>query len=232
MAGSNLRGQVVAVLGASGALGSETASLLGRAGASLILHGRRLPTRYEGTPLPPILVQGDLRRPATRRLLSEAAKASGRLDGLLVTVGEADYHAFAALDDDHIARLIDVNLTAPILAVRALLPHFLSKQSGSIVLVSSIWGVCAASGEVAYAAAKAGLVHFGRSLAEELRPSGIRVNTICPRAFISPMLEPIGASEVARLEASGDLVAIGDIAAACASYLNPDDERTGEVASL
>lgn len=232
MARIDLRGQVVAVLGASGALGAETAGLLGRAGAHLILHGRRLPARYEGTPSPAVVVQGDLRRPATRRLLSDAARTCGRLDGLVVSVGEADYRAFAALEDEDVTRLIDVNLIVPMLAVRALLPHFLQRKWGSIVLVSSIWGLSPASGEVAYAAAKAGLAHFGRSLAEELEPSGIRVNTICPRAFPSPMLLSLGADQIARMEAAGHLVPVADVAEACLSYLDPDDDRTGEVFSL
>jgi len=232
MARTDLRGQVVAVLGASGTLGAETAGLLGLAGAHLILHGRRLPAQYEGTPSQAVLVQGDLRQSATRRLLSDAVRTCGRLDGLVVSVGEADYRAFAALEDEDVSRLIDVNLVTPMLAVRSLLPHFLHRKWGSIVLVSSIWALSPASGEVAYAAAKAGLAHFGRSLAEELRPSGIRVNTICPRAFPSPMLLPLGPEHIARMEADRRLVPVADVAAACLSYLDPDDGRTGEVLSL
>lgn len=228
MAAPDLRGQVVAVLGASGTLGSETAALLGRAGATLILHGRRPPAPFEGTPFPPAWVQGDLLRPATRDLLSKAVGRLGRLDGVVVSVGEADYHAYAALDAAKIAHIVNVNLMAPMLAVRALLPHFLATKRGSIVLVSSVWGVSPAAGEVAYAAAKAGLVHFARSLAEELRPSGIRVNAVCPRAFPSPMLDPLGPRGIADLRASGDLVAVRDVAQACLGLLDPDDGRTGE----
>ena len=77
-------------------------------------------------------------------------------------------------------RVFAVNTTGAYLCTRYALRSMLPKKSGSIVNVSSVWGVVGGSCEVAYSASKAALVGFTRALAKELGPSGIRVNCVAP----------------------------------------------------
>lgn len=83
--------------------------------------------------------------------------------------------------------MIDVNLTGVFNVTKAVAPAMVSRKSGAIINISSVWGVYGASCEVAYSAAKAGVIGFTKALAKELGPSGITVNAIAPGVIDSPM---------------------------------------------
>ena len=83
--------------------------------------------------------------------------------------------------------MIAVNLTAPFLFSRELLPDMISKKQGRIINISSMWGQVGASCEVAYSAAKAGLIGMTRAMAKELGPSNITVNAIAPGVIDTEM---------------------------------------------
>ena len=84
--------------------------------------------------------------------------------------------------------VINSDLTSVFLLSRALIPHFVSKKSGKIINVSSMWGIAGASCEVAYSAAKAGVIGFTKALAKELAPSGICVNCVAPGVIKTDMM--------------------------------------------
>lgn len=84
-------------------------------------------------------------------------------------------------------RIIDVNLMGVVNVTRAVVPHMVKRKSGSIVNITSVWGVHGASCEVAYSAAKAGVIGFTKALAKELGLSGITVNAVAPGVIDSPM---------------------------------------------
>ena len=72
----------------------------------------------------------------------------------------------------------------------------LKKHSGAVVNISSVWGVCGASCEVVYSAAKAGLIGFTKALAKEMAPSGITVNCVAPGCIDSKMLDGLDKDEL------------------------------------
>ena len=84
-------------------------------------------------------------------------------------------------------RIVDVDLNGVFNVTRAVAPSMVNRKSGAVVNVSSVWGVCGASCEVAYSAAKAGVIGFTKALAKELGPSGITVNAVAPGVIDSPM---------------------------------------------
>ena len=88
-------------------------------------------------------------------------------------------------------RLFDVNVKGMYHCINAAMPSFLHKQSGSIVTVSSMWGVTGGSCEVAYSATKGAIIAMTKALAKELGPSGIRVNCVAPGVILTDMCADI-----------------------------------------
>lgn len=84
-------------------------------------------------------------------------------------------------------QMIDVDLTGVFNVTKAVAAEMVKRKSGAIVNVSSVWGVHGASCEVAYSAAKAGVIGFTKALAKELGPSGVTVNAVAPGVIESPM---------------------------------------------
>ena len=102
------------------------------------------------------------------------------LDGLVCNAGIAHYGLISEITPDAWRRIFAVNVDGVFHCVRAALPGMLQKQAGAIVTVSSMWGQVGASCEAAYSATKGAVLALSKALAQELGPSGIRVNAICP----------------------------------------------------
>ena len=105
------------------------------------------------------------------RMVRETRSALGHID-VLINNADTDYAAWR--------RLFAVNVDGAYHCAKAVLPDMISRQSGVILNVSSIWGLVGASCEVGYSASKAALIGFTKALAKELGPSGIRVNCVAP----------------------------------------------------
>jgi len=110
------------------------------------------------------------------------------IDALINNAGVSLIRQLQDTTDEEWRRVLDVNLTGAFYATRAVLPAMLSAGIGTIVNISSIWGQVGGSMEVAYSAAKAGLIGFTKALAQEVGPSGITVNAIAPGATRTDML--------------------------------------------
>lgn len=120
---------------------------------------------------------------ATERVLKEF----GRIDVLVNNAGISLIKPFCDTDENDWEKQISVNLTGCFRTAKAVVPQMISRKSGSIVNITSVWGVHGASCEVAYSAAKAGVIGFTKALAKELGLSGITVNAVAPGVIDSPM---------------------------------------------
>lgn len=108
-------------------------------------------------------------------------------------------------------RVLGVDLTGVFDVTRAVAASMVSRKSGAIVNVSSVWGVHGASCEVAYSAAKAGVIGFTKALAKELGLSGITVNAVAPGVIESPMNSAhLTAEELGRLAEDTPLGRLGN----------------------
>lgn len=108
-------------------------------------------------------------------------------DALVCCAGISVVGQIGDMTQDQIDRVIDVDLKGTINAVRAALPAMIAAGSGSIVMMSSMWGTRAASCESVYSAAKAGVIGFCRSIAAEAGPSGVRANVVAPGVINTDM---------------------------------------------
>lgn len=129
----------------------------------------------------------------------------GRVDVLVNNVGGSARGGPVDMDPAIWQRQLDYNLTSVFLTCRTVLPHMVAQGGGAIVNTASVSGIrWTGAAQCAYAAAKAGLIQFGRVTAVEYAPKGIRLNTVVPGQLHTPMVE----TRLAGQRAGGDVEAL------------------------
>jgi len=180
----SLEGRTALVTGASRGIGAAIAAALDGAGARVALLARDrggLEEVAAGLTHDPPLISADLADPAAPAAAAGAAlDALGAVDILVNNAAAAARLPTVDLEAALIDGLHAVNVRAPLLLVAALLPSMLERGGASIVNLSSVSGVVGTPRRAAYAATKGAVDAFTRSLAMELGPDGIRVNSVAP----------------------------------------------------
>jgi short-subunit dehydrogenase len=173
------------VTGASSGIGQATALRLAAAGAEVLALGRnRAALELVGRPIVCDLLD--------REQIDAAVAAAGAVDVLVNNAGIGWRGPLHELDPDLLERLVRVNLLAPVLLTRALLPGMLARGRGHIVNVGSIVGLVGAKREAGYASTKGGLVAFTESLGQELAGRPVRVSLVTPGAIATAFFERRG----------------------------------------
>lgn len=179
--------------------------------------------------------QADVAEPDAVKAMLHAVEAElGPVETLVNNAGIAlPGGLFQDVDDETWNRAFAVNVGGMRNVIRAVLPHMLYEKRGSIVNLSSIWGLRGASCEVTYACTKAAVVGLTRSLALELAPSHIRVNAVAPGCIDTDMVRSLGRETMDALAQDTPLGRLGtpeDIAAAVAFLAGEDASFiTGQV---
>lgn len=114
------------------------------------------------------------------------------VDILVCNAGICWYGLLSSMEEGDWDRLFAVNVKGIYHCVRAAMPAFLRTHRGSIVTVSSMWGQVGASCEAAYSATKGAVIALTKALAQELGPSGIRVNCVAPGVILTDMCANVG----------------------------------------
>ncbi|MBD5560482.1 MAG: SDR family oxidoreductase [Clostridia bacterium] len=148
-------------------------------------------------------------REAARRMYAQATDRFGRIDALVCSAGISSTELFQDASEAEIDHLFRVNVYGTFFAAQAVLPDMISRRQGTIVTVSSMWGIAGASCEVIYSSAKAAVIGFTRALAQETAPSGIRVNCVAPGATDTDMLSCYSHETLKELAAEVPLGRIG-----------------------
>ncbi len=131
-------------------------------------------------------------REAVKEMVDHIEKELGYVNLLVNNAGISRQQLFQHTSYEEFHRMIDVHLFGAYNCIQAVLPNMLREHSGCIINTSSIWGSHGSSCEVAYCAAKHGLEGLSKALAQELAPSGIRVNCVAPGVIRTDMLESLG----------------------------------------
>ncbi len=153
-------------------------------------------------------------------LINAAVQRFSRVDTLVNNAGIAQQKLFIDLTDEDWRRMFAVDVDAAFYCTKAALTAggMLSRQSGCIINISSIWGLVGASCEVHYSAAKAALIGMSKALAKELGPSGIRVNCVAPGVIDTPMNACFSNETMEELAEQTPLMRLGtplDVAKSC-----------------
>lgn len=126
-------------------------------------------------------VKADVSKKAEVERMRELAREKfGDIDILINNAGVARQLLFADIDEEEWDRVFNVNVKGMYLVTHAFLPGMIRKKSGSIVNMSSVWGITGASCEVHYSASKGAVAAFTKALAKEVGLSGVRVNCVAP----------------------------------------------------
>jgi NAD(P)-dependent dehydrogenase (short-subunit alcohol dehydrogenase family) len=178
-----LAGRAALVTGASRGIGAAVARALDRAGARVAISGRdrALLDEVAGDLTGALVLPADLADPdAPGRLAAAAGDGLGGIDILVNNAAIAARLPTDQLTAELIDELFAVNVRAPLLLVSALLPQFRARGGGAVVNLSSVSGLVGTPGRAAYGATKGAIDAATRSLAMELGPEGIRVNSVAP----------------------------------------------------
>jgi 3-oxoacyl-[acyl-carrier protein] reductase len=229
---ASLDGKHALVTGASKGIGRAIALELARAGASVVVGYRT--GQQEADELAAEIggraIQADVSSPDDAKRLVEEA---GDIDVLVNNAGLTRDGLLARMSDEDWRVVLETNLSSVFYTCRAVARPMMKRRAGSIVNVSSIVGIHGNWGQTNYAASKAGIIGFTKSLARELGPRGVRANVVAP-GYVQTRLTDVLPDEAkqAMLIATplGRLGEPGDIAGAV-RFLCSDEASfiTGEV---
>lgn len=141
--------------------------------------------------------------------VDKAFDVLGTIDVLICNAAISDINLITDIGEERWEEVIDTNLNGVYYAINYVLPSMISRKTGSIITVSSMWGQVGASCEVAYSAAKAGVIGLTKALAKEVGPSGIRVNSIAPGMIDTDMNKDIDDETVTAIRDETPLCRIG-----------------------
>ena len=221
----DVSGQKVLVVGAGRGIGKGIALAFAEAGADIAITSLSEATVGEvakevramgRTALP---VTGDATKaPDMDRIAAQVLAEFGHIDTLVNCVGDAIRKPVAKLPgttedgmtEDEWNHVVNINLTGAFQGCRAIGPHMLERGQGSVINISGWASFRGRPGSSAYDAAKAGVMRFTESVAQEWAPFGVRINTVAPGSFPDPEQMSAEAYQ-ARQEAAKETVPLGRI---------------------
>lgn len=189
----SLEGQVAVVTGASRGIGRAIAEEFARAGADLVINYNRTPAQEivdfaSSLGRKAIAVQADVSNAADcERLIDETIRQFGRLDVLVNNAGITRDTLLMRMDEAAWDDVLNTNLKSAFVTCKAASKHMMKARSGSIINIASVSGLIGLAGQANYAASKAGLIGFTKTIARELASRGIRANVIAPGFITSDM---------------------------------------------
>lgn len=172
---------------------------------------------------------------ACSQIVNCALKHFGSIDVLVNNAGISYIGLLQQMSPEEWNRILNTNVSSLYHMCSLLLPSMIARKQGSIVNISSVWGICGASCEVAYSATKGAVNAFTRALAKETAPSGIRVNAIACGAIDTEMNHFLAPDELAALQEeipAGRLGTPAEVAALVRSVAEGPGYLTGQVITM
>ena len=229
---------VILITGASRGIGREIAIKLAKNGNRVIANYNKSEEqanilKQENNNIE--IYKADVsRREEVHKMITDVIQKYGKIDVLINNAGISEEKMFIDVTDADWNKMINVNLYSVFCVTQEVLPSMVAQKNGCIINISSIWGLVGASCESIYSVSKAGIDAITKSLAKELGPSGIRVNSIAPGIIDTDMNKNLNQQEMDQIKESIPLEKIGkaiDIAK-CVEWLVDDKYTTGQIISI
>jgi 3-oxoacyl-[acyl-carrier protein] reductase len=195
----DLTGKTALVTGASGGIGEAVARALHAQGATVVLHGTRtekLESLQQRLGDRAFALAVDLSdRDQLAGLIEAATGLAGPISILVNNAGITRDGLLMRMKDDDWDAVLEVNMTASMSLCRAVMRGMMKAKTGRIISISSVVGVTGNPGQTNYAASKAGMIGFSKSLAAEVASRGLTVNVVAPGFVETPMTDVLTESQ-------------------------------------
>lgn len=230
--------KIVLITGASRGIGREIAINLAKKGYTVIANynkseqqAKELENNNENIEIYKTDVS---KRNDVKNMVKYILNKYGKIDVLINNAGISETKLFTDVTDEDWNKIINTNLYSAFCVTQEVLPNMINRKQGCIINISSVWGIVGASCETIYSIAKAGLDGMTKSLAKELGPCNIRVNSIAPGIINTDMNKNLTSEDLENIKNEIPLERIGktlDISK-CVEWLIDDDYTTGQIISI
>ncbi len=234
--------KVVIVTGASRGIGREIVKGLSIKGYTIIANYNKseeqileLKKELEENKINIDIYKADVsKREDVKKLIEYVINKYKKIDVLINNAGISQFKEFTQITDEDWEKMINTNLNSVFYMTQETCKNMIHNKKGCIINISSIWGVIGASCEVHYSVSKAGIDAMTKSLAKELGPSNIRVNSIAPGIINTEMNKRLSKEDIENIKNEIPLEKIGnsiDIER-CVEWLIEDEYTTGQIISI
>ena len=229
---------VILITGASRGIGKEIARRLAQDGNTVIANYNKSEEQaqklQQENPDIEIYKADVSQREEVHKMIENILNKYGKIDVLVNNAGISESKVFTDVTDEDWNKIINTNLYSAFCVTQEVLPNMIHNKKGCIINISSVWGIVGASCETIYSIAKAGMDGMTKSLAKELGPSNIRVNSIAPGIIDTDMNKKLTSNDIKNIEEEIPLGKIGktiDIAR-CVKWIIEDEYTTGQIISV
>ena len=195
--------KTVFVTGASRGIGKEVALKFADKGYNIVINYvssktnvEELKEEFEKKGVKALIMQADVtNKEAIEELVKKAIEEFGQIDVLVNNAGITKDNLLMRMSEEEFDKVIEINLKGTYIVTKAVTKYMMKKRKGSIINLSSVVGVAGNAGQCNYAASKAGIIGFTKSVAKELASRNIRANAVAP-GFIETDMTAVLSDEV------------------------------------
>ena len=234
--------KTVIVTGGSRGIGAAIATLLAAEGHNIVLNyknsediAKNMKKEFTSRGYSIEIFKADVsKKEDVKKLVDFTIEKFGTVDVLINNAGISHTKLFTEITEEEWNTMLNVNLNSVFYMTQGVLPYMIDKKEGLVINISSIWGMIGASCEAHYSVAKAGVDAMTKSLAKELGPSNIRVNSIAPGIIDTDMNKYLTEEELEQIKEEIPLGKIGKPIeiAKCVKWMIEDEYTTGQIISI
>lgn len=234
--------KTIIVTGASRGIGREIAKTLSKKGYIVIANYNK--SEKEIQELKEELLKSDInldiykadvsKREEAKSLVQYTLNKYGKIDILINNAGISQFKEFTQITDNDWNNMINTNLNSVFYMTQEVIENMIHNKKGCIINISSVWGLVGSSCESHYSVSKAGIDALTKSLAKELGPSNIRVNSIAPGIIDTDMNKNLSKEDLNKIKEEIPLQKIGNVKdiEKCVEWIIEEQYVTGQIISV